>query len=220
MFSLINLYRNQPKPFIFLIALLVGTGVAGQGTTPADTALASLLPKSCELAGEFSQQKQVADLPKSLDSTGRFIFSCQQGLIWITQEPFRETLVYRKDGQHSVIIPGAEVEPLKGRIHRELGKILNNLIGADVDYLNAHFQLGPSQSPTQLLIPKNKRLRNYIAGITLSPLADGTQINIMQGEGESIAITIRKTEPLQNLNANHCANRFPDDRTACELLFP
>jgi hypothetical protein len=187
----------------------------------ANTGISSLqdsLPKSCYIAGNFQQHKQLADIPQALKSNGEFIFACDQGLIWHTREPHRETLIYRRDGKHQLILPDTEAERLTGRVHRELGKILNNLIGADIDYLNQHFDDTVTENH-HALIPKNKRLRKFINSIGISPASGGTHISIIQQEQETTDITISQTQAFDSISADNCASLFTHQPEACALLF-
>lgn len=187
------------------------------------TGLQALLPQACNLAGVFTQSKKLPDINQTLQSSGNFIFSCGQGLIWSTREPQQETLIYRRDNKHYVLLPENDASPLKGRIHRELGNILNNLIGADIDYLHTHFDES-ANGEGYTLTPKNKRLRKYIANIAIQPLAagadkHGVNITIHHSEQENTQIAIEQTHIFDEFSRALCDQFNSDAIAACALLY-
>ena len=179
--------------------------------------LKDLLPQSCFIAGQFKQEKHIVDVPTALTSAGSFIYSCRQGLIWVTDTPIVETLIYRRDSAHASISPSNEVQRLKGRLHKELGSILNNLIGANIDYVEQHFDV-TVKDQQQILTPKNKRLRKFISTISLSSSDDGILLHI-DGETESTLITIRQTQIFEMIDAGNCSSLFVAHTQACNVLF-
>lgn len=215
------MYITRPSKLLQLIKigsalpLFIAVGSAGETNLPE---LRELLPQSCYIAGEFLQRKQLADIPQALESNGEFIFACNQGLIWRTLEPLPETLIYRRDGKHQLLLPDIDAERLKGRVHQELGKILNNLIGADLDYLNEHFDDARIENH-HVLTPRNKRLRKFINNIVIKPEPEGTHISILQQKQETTDITITQTQSFDAINADNCPELFRPQARACSLLF-
>lgn len=178
--------------------------------------LETFLPQSCFLSGKFQQEKIIVDLGEPLVSSGRFIFSCENGLIWSSSEPFSETAIYKAKGKHLKILPDGSSEVLSGRMHRELGNILNNLIGAKVDRLRKTFKISSSEEYV-ILEPKSKRLRKFMASIRMSLLDEGVNI-LMASKSESTSILISNATGLSKLNLSECNHLFPSPALACEWL--
>ena len=212
--------RILKKLFPFIILLLTGAAVFTQAQEPLN--IDKFLPESCLIAGKFNQQQRLADIPKPLDSSGQYIFNCSQGLIWATEQPQSETLVYRLDDKHYIQTPGEKAKRLRGRINREMGKILNNLIGANREYLRDNFEQTLLNENQLKLVPKNKHVRNHIASITVTPgIVDGKntiQIDIDQVQ-EFLAITIFPIQTFAQLDQPICSEKFPAYSSSCALLF-
>ncbi len=210
-------FRLTPKRLAIVFAALTISNSAWAENSELD--LNQWLPQSCLLSGDFSQEKQLAAVPGPLQSSGQMIFDCQQGLIWNTQEPVAETLIYKLDGKHQRFIDNSEPERLSGRAHRELGKMLNHIIGADVDYLNQHFQTSPIDHGVQL-VPKSKRMRKHLPSIDITQQNDRVQMLLRHAEGESTRIAIHNTRELTELNQTLCQQQWPQLHNACAALLP
>ena len=200
-------------PCLVVLCLVANCSIA----EPSTSDLSTVLPKACLMAGNFQQSKHLPGISEALESQGEFIFHCQQGLIWQTNLPHPETLVYRLDGKHQLLLPDSEAERLNSRVHRELGKILNNLIGADLEYLNRHFDQY-RDGTHYTLVPKRKRLRNYIASIALLRAEAGVQISIAQRDDELSIIDIQQTQVFDSLDLETCVASPSLHPMACALL--
>src|SRR5690606_40113695 len=101
--------------------------------------LQRFFPQDCHHHGLFTQQKTLTALAQPLTSEGRFAFSCKAGLIWHSDNPLRETLVYPLKAKPWGLDAEGQRQGLDGPVHKQLGNLLNRLIGGDLTYLERHF---------------------------------------------------------------------------------
>jgi hypothetical protein len=179
--------------------------------------LQAFLPQSCNLSGNFSQQKTIVDLPNALQSSGDFLFSCERGLIWKTKVPIVETLVYKAKGKSLRLAEDGQSEMLSGKMQKEIGKLLNNLIGADVDKLQDTF-LVEFQGDQLILQPKKKQFRKFISAIHLTKADLGMNIKMLSPT-ETTEINIIDVLNLSELSEQQCADERSIAASACEWLF-
>jgi len=150
----------------FIFALFASNAQATEPTlTPT-----SVLPKSpCSFAGDFTQSKTITGLDKALESAGSFYYHCQDGVIWSTHSPIKETLIFSRSGDHAKVIE-QRVSKLKGRQSKLLGKLLNSMMGGNQTEIEQQFELhNITNSSTEFeLLPKKKSLKRAIKKIHLA----------------------------------------------------
>ncbi len=188
--------------------------------TAADSGnLERFLPEDCHHWGSFEQEKHLAGLTQPLTTQGRFAFSCEQGLIWHSDTPLRETLVYPlKDPAWKLDAEGQR-QALDGPVHKQLGNLLNRLIGGDLTYLNRHFQLR-DLGDSLTLVPKAARMKKFVQDIRVTPGTEVVNLVMSHPGGEATHIRILAREALADLNADTCTRALPDLAPACRGLFP
>lgn len=120
---------------------------------------------ACFTSGKFHQTKKLEAIEKPIQSEGMFIFSCEHGLIWHTQSPILETIIYSKTGDHFRITEDKTAERLKGRIHSRLSSLLINLIGNDKKYISKLFETETTKNSLELT-PKKRQLKKFIQSIS------------------------------------------------------
>lgn len=133
------------------------------------------LPEHCEFQGQFEQTKQLHAIPSPLISSGQFYFHCEYGLIWITERPFAEAVIYTVAGAHWRVQPPEKRDPLNSKASHGMADFLLSLLGADVDALLNHFQISakPSVHNTPdgeieiTLTPRKRWVKKALNAITL-----------------------------------------------------
>ncbi len=207
---------RAPSAKIFTAMLLM---FAAPFAAWADTTkLSGYLPESCYLAGEYQQHKTLAGMDKPLITDGSFAFNCNQGLIWHTQAPITETIIYKLQGNHVVLRADGSAQALDGRAQRALGKILNNLIGGNSDYLKQTFSIAEKNSSLEL-IPKNKQMQKFLHSLSITPQADSVKITLQLAEQETIAIRIFERRSFTSLEQTQCEQLPKLPPQACKILF-
>ena len=202
------------KSFI-AIFLMFATPLAAWANT---TTLSSYLPEGCYHAGEYQQHKTLAGMDKPLITDGSFAFNCNQGLIWHTQSPISETIIYKAQGNHVVVRADGSTQVLDSRAQRALGKILNNLIGGNSDYLQQTFSIVENEDRVELT-PKNKQMQKFLHSLSITPQTDSVKITLQLAEQETIAIRIFARRSFTRLEQPQCEQLPKLPPQACKILF-
>jgi hypothetical protein len=208
------------SPFIksLIVIFLIFVALA----TRADTntlELSSFLPGGCYHAGEYQQHKTLAGMDKALITDGSFAFNCNQGLIWHTQSPITETIIYKAQGNQFVVRADGTTQALEGRAQRALGKILNNLIGGNSDYLRQTFSIAQKDDNVELT-PKNKQMQKFLLSLSITkPHADSVKIILQLAQQETIAIRIFARRSFTTLEQTQCEQLPKLPPLACNMLF-
>lgn len=203
-------------------------------TAWADTAkLSNYLPEGCYHAGEYQQHKTLAGMDKPLITDGSFAFNCNQGLIWHTQSPITETIIYKAQGDHVIMRADGSAQVLDSRAQRALGKILNNLIGGNSDYLQQTFSIveknGVEKASTEKdnkdkensieLTPKNKQMQKFLHSLSITPQTDSVKITLQLAEQETVTIRIFARHSFTSLEQTQCEQLPKLPPQACKILF-
>jgi hypothetical protein len=193
------------------------------------TTLSSYLPEGCYHAGEYQQHKTLAGMDKPLITDGSFAFNCNQGLIWHTQSPITETIIYKAQGDHLMVRADGSTQVLDSHAQRALGKILNNLIGGNSDYLQQTFSIVEKGSSIKKedsvkessveLTPKNKQMQKFLHSLSITPQADSVNITLQLAEQETIAIRIFARRSFTSLDQTQCEQLPKLPPQACKALF-
>lgn len=201
-----------------LVIALSALPLLGYGKTePQNESLSTLLPKNCYSSGQFTQTRRQRGVAKPLLSYGAFVFSCDKGLIWHTQGPLQETLIYPLEGEVLTIIDGTTA-PLDSRLQARIGKILNQLIGGQTDYIEKQFAVR-TMTDKAVLRPKRKPLSKFLKAVVIEKKDGQVNINIENKNKESNSIAITQQDIKSSINLNRCTDLALVERSACAALF-
>lgn len=175
-----------------------------------------LLPASCQHWGEFQQSLTLAGISDPVKSSGYFIFDCMKGLAWFTQEPLASTLIYLSDSKAIKIDYQGQEHSIDGRIQREIGRLLNSLIGGDLKYMTRTFNI-TGVSDIYSLKPIKNSLRKYISYIDVN-LATTVKTIVMVQPSQSIEIVITNSDVIETLSSKQCKTTFSFMQGGCERL--
>jgi hypothetical protein len=207
-----NVIKNCVCLFFAMLHLLPNSVLAQVDS------LATYLPESCYHSGQYQQQKNLRGLENPLLSQGSFVFNCNQGLIWHTQSPIVETIVYKTKGKHFILHEGASAQVLSSKIHQSLGKTLNNLIGGNSAYLQQTFTFIQNQQGL-VLTPKKQHMKNFLKSLNIEKKSDGVTITLLLAENETTIIRIFDRQNFAVLEEKDCAQIKNSLSPACKLLF-
>lgn len=176
------------------------------------------LPQQCYFAGRFAQNRKVESIPAPLESQGNFLFSCEDGLIWHTGLPTRETVIYTNGKKHFQVGSDDRMEPLKGRLHANMALLLNGLMGADLSYLEKYFSLGAIEPDHVELQPKKKNMRKFIEQLNLRKHGESIEINLVNDARNNTTIRISDIQTLNQFGSEQCRERYPEPANICGSL--
>lgn len=203
---------------LFFAALLSIISLPASADEPSQENLNALLPDACYLFGNYSQTKTLAGLKTPIKSEGKFLYSCDAGLIWHTRAPLSETLIYSLQGKQTKIHTDSTREALNNRLHKHLNTLLNSLIGADTRYINKYFNIHGDREKIQLN-PKKRRMKKFITSIDLFRQQDNTDITINHASNQKTSMQIFDTRKLAALDNEQCKKHLASTQVACDVLF-
>jgi hypothetical protein len=164
--------------------------------------LNAYLPETCNQTGLYQQQKSIAGISKQLETSGSFLFACEKGLLWYASAPLNEALVYA--------------------VQKQLGKMLNHLIGGDHRYIEKTFLVAQTDAGVRLT-PRNKRMEKFLRAIDIARTADAVSIHMLHQGEEFTAIKVYQLKALTSTSFEQCQQLAPEEAPsfsiACQHLF-
>lgn len=218
----------QQKLMCFSIVLFSHSVLADSQIEDEKKLLADIFPTTCHFSGQFLQQKRIEGLPVPLRSDGDFFFSCDLGLIWSTQSPFKDALLYVNASRNYRINERGEIEPLSGIAHYSMSKIFLRLLRGDTDYFANEFAV--SEVPETGVIelrPESGFMQKGIERIDFKKnqsLEHGVslQVNVVDATGQVTQVSIDKITEHEiegKRNAfEQCEKLYPSTSKWCEVL--
>ena len=191
-----------------------------QADNPQATApdIKDFLPQQCYFSGRFAQARTVESIPAPLESEGSFLFSCKHGLIWHTELPTRETVIYTNGKKHFHVDRNGRIQPLKGRLHGNMALLLNGLMGANVSYLEKYFSFGTIEPDKAELHPNKKSMRKFIEQLNLRKSEESVEINLINDARNNTAIRIFDIRILNRFDVGQCGRHYPEPVNICNSL--
>jgi outer membrane lipoprotein-sorting protein len=153
------------KPFVIILKALILFLLSCNFSYAADVLadITARLIKPPITQGEFQQEKRLKILRKPLISTGSFIYSQSNGVIWKTLTPIPSLLLVNEahllTGQGEQAVPPA------------FGKVFKAMLGADLKQLSEGFNITGEDKKTAWtlqLTPKDELLKKIISSIVLN----------------------------------------------------
>lgn len=203
-----------PARGVWLLALFTSVTYA-QTQEPS---LTTYLPDDCYHSGDYRQSEIVSGLSRPLITTGSYVYDCRQGLIWHTQTPIVETIVYARSGDTLLITEHGERRQLESRVHRRIGELLNQLIGGNSGYIRKTFTLQPAANGFTLT-PNNRRMKKFLSAVKLNNHSDGVTLTLQHPDNESTSVDISERVAHANLDEASCIAIATIPPTSCRALF-
>ncbi|MDC8829453.1 outer membrane lipoprotein carrier protein LolA [Alteromonas gilva] len=184
---------------IFCVALcaLAPRDVQASTTqTKEASLLAGIFPSGCHFSGRFSQQKSIPGVPHPLTSSGDFYYSCDLGLVWHTETPFNEAILYVNSSNNFKADAEGTLAPLSGTTRYIMSNIFVRLLKGDTSYFVDEFAItSAEQNAAVQLRPESDYIRKGLDTITIKKAVNevsGTSldINVIDASGQHTDVTI------------------------------
>ena len=197
---------------VLLIALM---------SLPVSAAASSSDPERCYVSARVEQRKTVESLAKPLHSEGKLFYSCDHGLIWHTASPIVETLLYSTGKTHYRAVNHASAEPLKDRLHRQLGTMLMAIIGGNQEYIDQQFAVlehnDTDGNNYTLFEPKKKAHKRRMSSISLNKHADAVEVVLNYAKGNVTYIQMSDIESVPTWSRAWCDAQL-ESILSCEFF--
>ena len=144
--------------------------------------LSELLSQDRLVSGHFIQEKTLSGFPKPMRTEGSFYLDLDRGIVWVTEKPFANTIIFSEDGLRSKSqyatsrLSSQEIPYLK-----TVNELILGMLAGQTARLQADFEIklsGNSDHWTMHLTPRQN-----------SPV--GALFNSMEIEGRDHPETIR-----------------------------
>lgn len=189
--------------------------------------LESWLPQTCQYHGKFEQTRTLEILPNPLQSSGVFLFDCQAGVIWRTDSPVTNAVIYTNQKRHFRVGSNNQVKQLKGVVHTNMSSMLQALMGGDVSHLTKNFttQLITNQETAGvdnlILSPASTSIKRHLQEIQLQKEQETMTILLVNSETERTRISTSEITTFRRPGIEECREVFGIDSLTCEgLYFP
>lgn len=203
--------KHYSAGVVFVVGLLINPCVN------ANEILNKYLPETCYQTGEFEQQKPLANTNKLLTTRGRYAFACDKGLVWHTESPLMETTLYQLNGRAWIKSADQPMQPLTGKIHQQLGKILNQLIGGNQVYLQKHFVVSQVNN-ILTLTPRKSRMKKFLQAIDIARGEQTVNIKLQHPNNQVTSVVIAHIQNLASLNEDQCRESTKTGVEVCQTL--
>ena len=183
-FFLTGLWAQTPEGEIFRHPL-------GPQTADAFRATCSRLAEHPFIRGNFEQEKTLSRLNRSLKSSGNFIITADQGMVWDTVKPFPSTLALGRD----YIIqsrPGGQKTVLSAQGNEtflRMAEVISTVFSGNAQGLLDNFAVYYSGSATEWelgLSPLDKAINSFAERIVMKGDAAIRSIHLYEQNGDSI----------------------------------
>lgn len=184
------------------------------------TTLSEYLPNQCEYAGDFNQIRELKDVPVPLASSGKFVFSCNLGLLWQISHPLRETIVYSADSGHFKVDDAGNITLLTGVVHNNMAKLLHALMGGDQQYLLDLFSAVEQSSEEKIILtPKSQSVARHLTQVELSKMHRPVSIRMLNGDSGTTLLEPSNILSFDGLTRQQCKSWVEHNMEACNVLF-
>ena len=180
-----------------------------QTTVTFNTTCANLAKKTI-IKGNFVQEKYLKNLDRSLMSSGNFIITAEQGMVWETLQPFPSTMILsryfimqsRPDGRKSVIsAQGNET-------FTQMSDVISMVFSGQSKGLLENFEVyfyGTVSNWNMGLLPRDSVFASFVTKITMSGDSAIRSIRLFERNGDIITYTLSNHSYPTGLNDNEKA---------------
>ena len=218
----------QGVTFCLLLCGLAPNHLQASSLTPNEAPLlAEIFPSNCHFSGRFSQHKTIKGVPAPLTSTGDFFYSCSLGLVWHTQTPFTEAILYVNNSNNFKVNSNGDLSPLSGITRYIMSNIFVRLLKGDADYFTEEFAISRGSQPgTVILRPESEYIRKGLDTISINKTTDQNEevtlnIEVLDDSGQHTNVVISAVEQF-NLDGKRAAyeqcKALYSDTSWCQVL--
>lgn len=162
---------------------------------PNFVAVEKMLMQNTDVSGKFTQSRQMQGLERPLLSSGTFVLSQSQGLVWKQEKPFASTLTVTQNRleqqimDHPPTVITKEQQPIVFGFTQVFMSVLQGNTQAVEQYFNLNFS-GSPQAWELVLTPKGSPLDKAIEAITLNGSKTIDFIEVKDAQGNVMEITL------------------------------
>jgi len=164
-------------------------------TMPAFNTVSANLAENPIIKGNFVQEKYLNRFDRSIVSSGNFLITVEQGMIWETLRPFPSTMVMgrdfilqsRPDGRQSVL--SAQGNETFTRMADVISLIFSGQSRELLENFEVYFS-GSVSNWTMGLLPRDSVFASFVTKITISGDSAIRSIQLFEQNGDVITYTL------------------------------
>ena len=141
--------------------------------------------------GDFKQNKLIKRIKREMVSTGTFIVSADDGILWQTEKPYYSSMAMTKSaivqtnakGKKSVLSSNSNAT------FEQFAKVLSSVFTGNAEILIENFEvefIGSVDNWNINLVPKNSSVRNFIEEIEMAGRISIDTMTIHESSGDFI----------------------------------
>ena len=192
----------------------------------SEALLATVFPSGCHFSGQFMQKKALDGLPVPLMSTGDFYYSCDLGLVWHTNEPFKDAILYVNGSNNFRADETGALTPLTGTTRYIMSNIFVRLLKGDTSYFTEEFAISPAEDNAIVMRPHSDMLRRGLDNIHIKKEAAEVGVSLeiaitdATGQLTSVNITDINEYAFEGKRSAYeqCQTLYADTATWCQVL--
>ena len=212
--------RETPWLIFFVFTFFLTTGLRAESpiedifrhplssqTQDAFTITCARLSEHPIVKGSFEQEKVLNRLNRSLKSSGNFIISAEQGMVWDTAKPFPSTLVLGKDyliqgrpgGQKTVMSAAGNETFIR------MAEVISAVFSGHSQELLDNFEVFYSGDPAAWelgLLSIDKALSHFAGRITMTGDSAIRSIIVYEQNGDAIKYLLQDYNYPKNLSVH------------------
>ncbi len=178
--------------------------------------LSAYLPSTCAHYADFVQAKHVPGMVRPVEASGRVVYTCDQGVLWVLLDPIADAIFYGKKSSASLTL-GQPVKILKSRVDRAIGQLLNAIMRGDRRELEKNFFVQSVDSGLQLT-PKSRRLKKHLEVVDIALSKAAIEVDVRFSQDSKMQLTVTNMQALNTLSNKKCQLLLPEFIDACQLF--
>jgi len=153
--------------------------------------------------GKFEQRRVIKRMGRVMVSSGRFVISPEDGMVWNTDSPFPSTLVMGLDFMVQSTPEGGKMWVEGNDVFMQIAGIMGAVFGGDAEALRAGFEVrlwGDTAAWEMELLPRDSSLREVMGRLVLAGGEFIDRLSMYPPNGDAVVYLLsgqEKTEALQ-----------------------
>lgn len=163
--------------------------------------LQARLAQTQAIEGQFEQQRYLADLDTSLDSSGHFTYQRGERVVWVLEAPVEDRLVFTPDSASAL---DESTDAHNDRRRDQVAALFLRLLGGDWQALAERFEIaleGSAKDWRVDLTPISAALRERITGIELQGGRYLESLTLHAANDDVLEVRLFDQRPLSDTNA-------------------
>ncbi len=160
---------------IFLAVVLTGLSLAFAQNTSSQNfnEVCKNISSHKVTKGDFAQTKLIKKIKREIKSSGTFIVSVDDGILWNTLKPFKSSMAITKTGIIQTNAQGKKnvVATGENATFEQVSSLMTSLFDGNIDALNKNFDIefiGSASNWNVNLVPKDSSVRAFVESIEMA----------------------------------------------------